>query len=238
MPRDSRVIDRLARTIARLETQVRYLHTSAQLGHSAIEDGSVDVKDDAGNLVAVVGKQFDGTYTAVSVAGPPPPTPSAPTVVSAVNGLEVHWDGTFENGAVAPMDFVRVDVATSRRPDFDPVATQPRYSFNSPRGGRCYIPLIEGDHYVALVARSESGRASEPSTEGLGESRKVSGSDSADDFVFPGEITVDQITSGVLNAVIQTAESGARVRMSDLYGFQVIDDEESAVVDFPADGTR
>ncbi|MGH3502313.1 MAG: hypothetical protein ACRDQA_15715 [Nocardioidaceae bacterium] len=168
------ILDKLVRRIAGTERRVRALEAGPQLAYSSIEDGSIDGYDEDGNQTVQFGNQYDGTYTAASLTGPNPPAPSAPILVAATQGLIVKWDGRFANpGAVAPMDFARVDVHTSDTPDFNAVATAPQTSFTSARGGTAFISLPVGTHYVALIAVSESGKASAQSLEVSGESLDI-----------------------------------------------------------------
>jgi hypothetical protein len=151
----------LARRLAALEAQVGKRGT--QLEHSALEDGAIREFNLDGQQVAQYGTQWDGTHTAASLSGPPPPTPSAPVAQDASGGLLVGWDGTYADGfSVSPMDWARIDVAVGP-PGFDPIATPPVAAITSPRGGLAFVGAAPGDYEVALVARSQSGAASLPS---------------------------------------------------------------------------
>lgn len=152
-------IRELARKVKRLERAV-YRATTPQLAASAIEDGAVEAYE-GDSLTMVVGQQYDGTSAAAVVNGPPPPKPSDPEVTPAAGGLIISWDGLWAEGTttVAPMDFARVDVVVGS----DPIATPPKASIQSPRGGEVFIVLPEQSHDVYLVARSLPGKASEPS---------------------------------------------------------------------------
>lgn len=155
----------LARRINALEQAVRAQATSAGLAHSSIEDGAVQEYDADGRLVQRIGRQHDGTHVAAPLAGPVPPTPSAPTVEPVVGGVRVTWDGTWEGGAVAPMDHSRVEVHAATSPDFDAAsALTLRSTIESPRGGELVAYVTRDvDWWFRLVARSTPGRASAPS---------------------------------------------------------------------------
>ena len=58
----------------------------------------------------VLGQQFDGTNAPVVVVSPPPPKVSPPLLTAIQGGLRIYWDGTWDGGNVAPMDFARVTV--------------------------------------------------------------------------------------------------------------------------------
>lgn len=133
-----------------------------QLAYSSLEDGALREYDAEGQLTQIIGKQFDGTHVAAPVAGPPPPIPSAPEVFRVIGGLKVRWDGTFMFGAVAPMDWARLEIHVSPVEDFDAKTFDTLAGeITSPRGGEVTIAISEArDFWVRLVARSLSGKAS------------------------------------------------------------------------------
>lgn len=157
-----RQLHRLARRIARLEQRVKI--RTPQLIHSSLDDGALIENDLEGNLVQVIGKQFDGTHTTASVGGPLPPQPTSPILEPVPGGLNVTWDGLWEAGVggsivVAPMDWIRSDI-TIGPVSLDPIATPPTASIVSPRGGTVFVPISsETETWVAVVARTESGKA-------------------------------------------------------------------------------
>ena len=155
-------IDALARKLADLERTVRSM-SGPQLAYSSIEDGAVREYDDQGNLVGQTGRQYDGTHTSSSLGGPPPPRPSTPVAQDAVGGVLIGWDGLYAGGEVSPMDWARIDVAVGL-PGFDPIAVPPVGAITSPRGGLLFVKTGQGDYEVALIARSQSGKASTPSS--------------------------------------------------------------------------
>ena len=165
-------IERLSRRLAGLEDQVRGLARTPQLAYSSIEDGSVDEYDAGGNLVQVIGKQWDGTHGAFPVTGPIPPVPTAPIVTGGLS-LNVGWDGTFAGPdgvrdilITAPMDFARVEIHASKTSGFSAdTADTLLDTIESPRGGTRPAMLPEGRWYVVLVARSSTGKRSAQSAE-------------------------------------------------------------------------
>jgi hypothetical protein len=118
--------------------------------------------DADGSLRGILGAQADGTTALVVTNGPPPPAPSTPVVAGAVGGLSVTWDGTFAAGAVAPLDFARVEVHTSPNANFTPTAGTFRGTVESPRGGTLVV-TAGAPLYVRLLSRNTSGTASDPS---------------------------------------------------------------------------
>jgi hypothetical protein len=157
----------LARRIKAVEKKVSRGVSQPQLAYSSIEDGNVQEYDRDGTLVGVIGLQHDGTHVAASLNGPTPPTPAAPNAEDAAGGITVSHAGLFELSTdIVPMDFLRFDIHTSTTSgfSFDP-ATTLRASFSSPRGGKVFIPLPVGTHYVRVVCVTASGKYSSGSLE-------------------------------------------------------------------------
>lgn len=173
----------LARRIKRIERILKAATTTPQLAYSSLENGSILEHDIEGNLVGIYGQQHDGTHVAASVGGPPPPEPTTPTVSAGFSQLVVNWDGTFINGANVPMDFGRVEIHISTADGFLPDLAEGtlRTTFESPRGGRVVVPVPYGQTYfVRLLARSFSGKASDPSGQASGAAKQIETIDVAD----------------------------------------------------------
>lgn len=152
----------LARRIRTLE-RARLASKQANLGFSTIDGGAVQAQDDTGVLTMVVGTQFDGTSAPTVVTGPPPPTPTLPLVTSQPGSLRVYWDGTWVDGAVAPMDFARVQAYAVPLASY--AAPEPLNQaimigqFNSATGGEITAALDPGVEYaVYLHAWTISGK--------------------------------------------------------------------------------
>jgi hypothetical protein len=155
----------LARQLAQLDRRVRSIGSTGQLAHSAIEDGAVQAYDRDGQQVMLIGKQWDGTYAPTVTNGPVPPTPSAPQVLDATEGIVVGWDGSFAGGLIpTPMDFLRVDVHVGATSDFIPDHSNRRATFASPQGGFASITLGYGTYWVKLVLWTLAGKVSAAST--------------------------------------------------------------------------
>ncbi|MEU0171594.1 hypothetical protein ABZ214_40140 [Streptomyces iakyrus] len=159
MPTD--IGTRLARLEKLLHTAIR----APKLANASLENGSVDVYDENGSLRAIIGQQPDGTSGVVHVNGPPPPTPTAPTLTSILGGVAATWDGTFTDVDAAPLDFARIEVHASSEAAFEPTQDTQVGTIESPRGGTFPIPA-ETPVHVRLLARNLSGTASNrPSAE-------------------------------------------------------------------------
>lgn len=163
-------IQKLNRRLANVEALALGLGGAPQLAYSSLEDGVLSEYDGAGTLVSSWGKQFDGTHTQVTFAGPPPPEPVPARVTPGPLSLTVRWSGRFVDDALSPMDFQQVEVHISEDPEFDASTTATlRATIRGELGDEVVIsPLPNLLHYVRLVARSTAGKASTPSvaTEG------------------------------------------------------------------------
>lgn len=147
-----------ARRIRAVEKLAFKAATQPQLAYSSIEDGAIRSIVD-GQLHLIIGKQFDGTQTVAVVNGPPCPTPSAPIVEEALEGLNVRWDGLWAAAdAITPMNFGRVEAHASVDPDFPATSADTLIGFfESPRGGVIYANLVPNTYYVKFVSVSQSG---------------------------------------------------------------------------------
>lgn len=164
MTRDnSRSVEWIAKKLTEQEKRLSNLEIKPNLAYSSIDDGSLTVRDADGNVTAIIGKQEDGTYTSKSVDGPPPPKPSTPGVYASAGTIAVSWDGRYTNDAKTPMDFAHVEVHMSTEEDFEPQIQTLSGVISSPDGGSKVTSNEYGEWFVRLVAKSESGKVSEPS---------------------------------------------------------------------------
>lgn len=154
----------LARRLRRLEEGVKAQNVP-QLAHSSVEDGAIEHYDADGQLTAIVGKQHDDTTAPVVVTGPPPPAPTGLDVVGGQLQVTATWDGSWADGAVAPMDFARVEVHVGASQDFEvdplPMSTTRVATIESPGGASVTWMAEPGEVWVTIVARSLPGKVSE-----------------------------------------------------------------------------
>ena len=154
----------LARRLRRLEEGVK-AQNMPQLAHSSVEDGAIEHYDADGQLTAIVGKQHDDTTAPVVVTGPPPPAPTGLDVVGGQLQVTATWDGSWADGAVAPMDFARVEVHVGASQDFEvdplPMSTTRVATIESPGGASVTWQSEPGEVWVTIVARSLPGKVSE-----------------------------------------------------------------------------
>lgn len=154
----------LARRLTRLEQGVTAQNVP-QLAASSVEAGAIPHYDSAGQMTALVGEQHDGTTAAAVLAGPTPPAPAGLDADAGPGSIAVTWNGSFADGSVAPMDFARVEVHVGEAQDFEPDPLPGSLTragtIESPGGGTLTIPATPGDRWVALLTRSQSGKASD-----------------------------------------------------------------------------
>lgn len=158
-------VRRLAKHLVKLQRQVDSLNREHRLSNASIEDAGVDEYDIDGQVVSRIGKQYDGTHTAVSLGGPPPPTPGDFEILAQGDTAFLRWAGAWADGptTVAPMDFSRVEAHIGEDPNLSGLLfTTLRGTFESPRGGELQIRglPVDVDLYARLTARSQSGKFS------------------------------------------------------------------------------
>ncbi|WP_291280002.1 hypothetical protein [Galactobacter sp.] len=176
--RDLRAVEYFVNEVATLKTEVRKLQRAARLGNAAIDAGSLTMKDQDGNPVAV----WDTTGGALSVtypSGPTPATPTAPAVVGVSGGVVVQWDGTYSGEQAAPTDLAGVHVyaqpATGVVSDDEDDPVDPDLvdedwapdlstlvGTTRPDGGTVSANVDPGEYEVRLVAVTLAGVQSEP----------------------------------------------------------------------------
>jgi len=130
-----------------------------QLIHSTVEGGAIPIRSGDGQLTGILGEAYDGSYGAFSLAGPNPPTPSAPEVTQIAGGATVRILGTWVDVLVAPMDFARWEVYAAKEPTPSAVFDNFKTDLTSPRGGEVGISLErDTDYWIWITARTASGK--------------------------------------------------------------------------------
>lgn len=153
-------LDRLAEDLERVKVQLHAAVNTPQMQRASVDAGSIDFNDEDGNVKAIMGLQHDGTTTVNVVNGPTPPTPSGLSVEVDNGRITAKWDGTFEDGAVAPADWARVQ-AYVKEGQF--VTADPQYargSIVSAAGGEVVVGVLRGSYTVCLAAWSQAGKVS------------------------------------------------------------------------------
>ena len=155
-------IRRLAQELARQGRIVDDLATKPQLAYSSIEAGAVRSYDEHGNLRLVVGEQGDGTQSITVVDGPPPASPSRPSV--SVDGpiITTVWDGELAGVDELPKDFQHIEVHVTPVPGDGSLAGVA--SIEGRDGGQATAAVAQsGTYEVSLLAVSQAGKRSVPS---------------------------------------------------------------------------
>lgn len=153
----------LADEIGGLKKRMAGVEGKSDLAYSSIEDGAIAERDLDGNLVSSVGKQFDGSHVAVPYMGPTPAVPVAPSLKALPGMVEVRWSGKFTGDAVSSMDFKHVAVHVSLTPEVDTTPSTQVATIRGELGDVATVTADEGMIYVALVAWTAAGKASDPS---------------------------------------------------------------------------
>ncbi|MFD3618726.1 hypothetical protein ACFWWT_26495 [Streptomyces sp. NPDC058676] len=201
-------IARLAARVAALERQLTRTTRTARMAYSSIEDGAIEVYDSDGTLRGSLGLQDDGTVGFIAHNGPQPPTPTAPTVESALNGLTVTWPGTWTDAETAPLDLAEVQVHISATADTEPDTTRPVAAFHTAVGGSVTIATGTYDAvWVRLIAVNSSGTAGDPSTAVSGQARKAVPDDLVNAIIDETKLARGAVTDAALalGAVNSTA---------------------------------
>jgi hypothetical protein len=96
----------------------------------------------------------------------PPPQPSTPTVVPALKGVRITWNGLDVSAAAMPVDLAYVEIhASTSGPTFTPAAATLQASRFYPGGGSTSIVTVDYNlTYVRLVPYDTSGNAGPAST--------------------------------------------------------------------------
>ncbi|KRE79940.1 hypothetical protein [Arthrobacter sp. Soil763] len=184
--------------------------SAPQLGTSSIETGAIEEYDVDGTLASVTGEQFDGTHAAVTLAGPVPPEPVAPTVTAGINSAEVRWNGKFADDALSPMDFSHVAVHASPLESFDPDNTTQRATITGESGDTATVALESGEWYFLLVAVSKAGKWSTPSDVTMGEVQEFT-PDSVTDQIIDLDTRLDEVQTGAGGNTITNATVDADI---------------------------
>jgi hypothetical protein len=194
-------VERLAAQLDALRNRMDAGFRTPQLTSSSIDNGSLPVKDGDGVTTVIIGQQFDGTAGAITVNEPTPPIPSGVTASTVLGGINVHWDGTFQDPQPgyttpvhAPMTFNGVVVEVADNPAFNPSTTPVNKGvIASASGGDRQVawPASNTTLYARLRTRGASGILSDPSLTVVATSGQVQLGDLGFDLhTFAGGTTI------------------------------------------------
>ncbi|NUS82779.1 MAG: hypothetical protein HOY75_08495 [Streptomyces sp.] len=200
----------LGQTLVKLERDITALQRASRLGHSSIENAAVLVNDGSGSLRGIIGVQADGTTAVTIVNGAAPPQPSPALLANGIIGITATWDGTFDGGAIMPLDWQRVEVHASTTNGFTPDASSLQGTIETPQGSTVVIPC-DDPVYVRLVSRNTSGTASTASTQSgpLGPTPVV-----ADD-ILDGAVTELKLANNAVTEAKIAANAVGTVALQD-----------------------
>lgn len=168
---DDVAIREIARQITQLRREMRAVARAAQGPRRSVDvggGGTAYYAEDGTPLLAV-GVGEDGEFGFVNVDPSTPPIPTQPDVVPVVSGINIIWDGTFEDSNWTT-NMSHVEVHVSDTPDFVADDTTQVSVFTSDKGGQFAYstPSDTTTKYVALVSVSLSGVESPKSVEASG----------------------------------------------------------------------
>ena len=225
-------LEELARRVASLERS-RLLAKQATLGFSSLDGGAIQVSDDDDNLTMIVGSQFDGTNAPAVVTGPPPPAPSQPMLTAVPGGLRIYWDGTFDGGEVAPMDYSKVTIHAV--PTASYVGPDPLDQTNivgilpTATGGEVLASLPYESHTVYLVSWSIAGKYSAASLVDVAAPTKVEAPDLADlavlnQHIADGSIDTPKVAALAIEAdkIASNAVVAGKVAADAITGREIV----------------
>lgn len=155
-------LERFARRLERVERDVRNGATQPRLRYSSVDGGAITLKDAGGNIQGVIGQQWDGTTTAASVGGAPPPSPTAPLATPVPGGLALYWDGTYVDDSPTRMDFKRVTFHAVIDVDYFDALNPAQIcgEITIATGGEVFASLPPIEHFIFAVAWTDAGKFS------------------------------------------------------------------------------
>lgn len=220
----------LARQIAALRREMRAQARAAQGAHRSVDVGvgGTTYYAEDGTPMLQVGVGIDGEFGLLAVDPSVPPVPTDPVLVPAVNGINIIWDGTFED-ANWTSNMSHVEVHASLTPDFEATDSTQISVFSSTSGGEFFYatPNDSDVRYVAFVSVSmsgvESAKSLEASAAGLVASAEVVAalSELAADVLTNSQqiddnaTSIDNLALTTQTLVDQTASWDGRVSTSD-----------------------
>ena len=178
---------------------------AAQLKNASITDGGLNIYDDNGVVRTVLGKQEDGSYTAISTNNPnPPPVPAAPQAIEALASIIVRHTGETQSGVGWPADLNHLNIyyADAQNPE----DWKPGGSLGT--GWPEELPIAPLEYTVYLVcvtAVNHSGKESAKSEVASASPRQVVSNDLIADITSNLELSAGQVTEAAIAAKAVTA---------------------------------
>ena len=207
----------------------------AQLKNASITDGGLNIYDDNGVIRTVLGKQGDGTYTAISTNNPlPPPVPAAPIVLPTLASLIVRHTGETQSGTGWPADLKNLNIYYTEAQN--PEDWKPGGSLGTSFPEELPIAPLEYTSYlVCVTAVNHSGKESAKSEPVSGSPRQVVSNDLIADITSDLELSAGQVTEAAIAAKAVTATKIAdnsietpMITAGAIRGFQIAADQIDA----------
>lgn len=193
----------LAATINDLQRQVRALSRGSGAAFRSVELGDGQPKYYEPTSPTPISEVIieDGQAVVKPVQPPPPPVPTQPIVESAVDGINVKWDGTFI-GANRPTNLRYIEIHASFDPNFEPSDSTQVGSMVSAFGGTVFIrrPPEDGPVWVGLTAVDVINQESEMSSTAEGEPLAVGLPEPVEPTDAPDVVLASLGVGGVLAA--------------------------------------
>ncbi|MEU1273545.1 hypothetical protein [Streptomyces sp. NPDC005799] len=202
-----------------LEDRLAALERSNQLNNASIEGGTLDIYDEEGTLKGSVGVQPDGAVALVPdpVNTTPPPTPTAPTVESALAGLLIAWDGAWADAETAPSDFALIQVHVGTTEAFTPNVTTQVATITASLGGSVTVHIEGYDPvFVCLVAQNTALLTGGPSAKVQGQARQAVGQDLIDGMITEVKLAQGAVTEAKIALEAVTSEKVKAGAINDL----------------------
>ncbi|MFE1289616.1 hypothetical protein [Streptomyces sp. NPDC058751] len=189
---------RFAALLDGFDKRLQALERTSKAAYTSIEGGTLDIYTEDGQLAGSVGVQPDGGIALVpeAAAATPPPTPGAPTVLSALSGLTVTWDGWWDDSDTPPTDFAAMQVHVGAAADFAPDVTTLAAAIVDVTGGSVTVALNDyAECWVRLVALTTASLASAPSTAVQGQARQAVEQDLVDGMITEVKIAESAVSA-------------------------------------------
>ena len=178
---------------------------AAQLKNASITGGGLNIYDDDGVIRTVLGRQADGTYTAISTNNPvPPPVPASPIVVPGLASLIVRHTGETASGVGWPSDLNHLNIYYTEAQNSDDWKAGGSLGTGWPEE-LPLAPLEYTSYLVAVTAVNHSGKESEKSVPVSGDPRQVVSNDLIADITSNLELSAGMVTESVIAAKAVTA---------------------------------
>ena len=198
---------KIVTTLTDLEQRMRRTEAglrAAQLRNASITDGGINIYDDNGAIRTVIGKQTDGTYTAISTNNPnPPPVPAAGQALPALASAIARHTGETADGSGWPADLKALNIyyALAQNPDQWTAGGSLGTSFPEELP---IAPLEYTDYLVCFTAVNHSGKESAKSEPVSVAPKQVVPNDLIADIFSNVELSANSVTEAMLQVGVVT----------------------------------